>query len=129
MGLGFVALYTIGRPRHGVAVVVGKLLAMFTLKYLILLLSVMLVAGSLAVFLTLIFARIFAKNITKVRYKSLCLGVIILMVILTVLLSGWLSLLVLATATSIGIVASLKGIRRMHLMGCLLLPVILYFLL
>lgn len=128
MGLSFVALYSIQKSRTGAAVIIGKLLEDFSLNYLLLFLVVALVAGSLAVFLTLVFAKIFAKNIIKINYRYLCLGVIALITLLTIPISGLIGLVVLITATSIGIIAILKGIRRMHLMGCLLLPVILYFI-
>ncbi len=128
MGLSFVALYVIQKSRTGAAVIVGKLLESFTLNHLLLFLTVALVAGSIATFLTLEFAKLFARGISKLNYRYLCLGIIALVTILTIPLSGIFGLLVLFTGTSIGIVAALKGIRKMHLMGCLLLPVILYFL-
>ena len=128
MGLSFVALYAIGKPRTGAAVVTSKLLEMFTIKHLLLLLVVALVAGSIAVFLTIAFAKIFAKNIAKINYKRICMGILTFLALMTIFLSGWLGLLVLIVATAVGLVACFKGIRRMHLMGCLLLPVILWFL-
>lgn len=128
MGLSFVALYVIQKPRTGAAVAVGKLLETFTINHLLLFLAVVLVAGCIAVFLTLGFAKLFALNIPRLNYRYLCLGVIALITALTIPLSGLLGLLVLFTATSIGLVATLKRVRRMHLMGCLLVPVILWFL-
>ena len=128
IGLGFVALYAISRPRHGVAVAVGKLLEAFTLNQLMLLLAVMLFSGSIAFLLTLFFARVFAKEIMKVNYRKLSLGIITLLAVLTVIISGFYGLLILITGTSIGLLASFWQIRKMHLMGCLILPVILFFL-
>jgi len=128
MGLSFVALYVIQKPRTGSAVIIGKLLESFTLNHLLLFLAVSLVAGCIATFLTLVFAKLFARGISKLNYRYVCLSIIILIAALTIPLSGLLGLLVLFTATSIGLIAALKGIKRMHLMGCLLLPVILYFL-
>ncbi len=128
MGLSFVALYVIQKPRTGAAVAVGKLLETFSINHLLLFLTVALVAGCIAVFLTLGFAKLFALNIPRLNYRYLCLGIIALIAALTIPLSGLLGLLVLFTATSIGLVAALKRVRRMHLMGCLLVPVILWFL-
>jgi len=128
MGLSFVALYAIQKPRTGAAVIVGKLIQDMTLGNLLLFLVVMFIAGIIASFLTIAASRFFAKNIAKLNYRSLCLVVILLITILTIPLSGALGLLVLATGTAMGIVAALTGIRKMHLMGCLLVPVIFYFL-
>jgi putative membrane protein len=124
----FIALYSIEKPRTGSAVIIGKFLDLFSQNQLILLLGVALLAGSLAVFLTIVIAKIFAKNIEKINYKWLCFGIILFIVIITVIISGPLSLLVLATGTLIGISCSLVGVRKMHLMGSLILPVIIWYL-
>ncbi|RLG13199.1 hypothetical protein DRN69_06105, partial [Candidatus Pacearchaeota archaeon] len=81
MGLGFVALYAIARPRHGVAVTVGKLLEYFSFQHLLLLLSVMLFVGGLAVFITLALAKVFVKNIYKFNYSKLSIFILCLLVI------------------------------------------------
>jgi len=47
---------------------------------------------------------------------------------LTIFLSGKYGILILLVSTSLGIVPPLVGVGRNHLMGCLLLPVILYFI-
>ena len=44
-------------------------------------------------------------------------------------LNGWIGMIVLITSTCIGLIAPLKGIGRNHAMGCLILPVMMYFLL
>ncbi len=124
----FIALYTIQKPRTGSAVIIGKFLGIFTQNQLLLLLAVSLFVGSLAVFQTLIFAKIFAKNIKRINYKWLCFVIIIFIVIITTIISGPLSILILVTGTFIGITCSLLGVRKMQMMGCLLLPVILYYL-
>lgn len=128
MGLGFTALYAIARPRHGVAVAVGKLLEFFTLDHLLLLLAVMLFVGGLSVFLTLAFAKLFARKIYKFNYSKLSIFILLFIVVLSVLISGFYSLLILITGTAIGITASILGVKKMHLMGCLILPVIFFFL-
>lgn len=128
--LSFVALYVIQKPRSGVAVFTGKFLESFyfSQQQLFLLLFSAVVVASFSVFVTLFFGRFFAKNINKINYKTLCLAIIILITILTPIISGWLSLIVLATATSLGIVVNIIGIRKIHMMGCLLLPVIIWYL-
>lgn len=128
MGLGFTALYVISRPRHGVAVATGKILDYFTLNHLLLLFAVMLFSGGIAFLLTLKIGKIFASGMSKVNYRKLSFGVLGLIILLCILISGSLSLLVLVTGTAIGILCSALGVRKMHLMGCLILPVMLYFL-
>jgi len=128
MCLSFVALYAIQKPRSGIAVFVGKFLPYFTEQQLWLLFAVALIVSGIAVFITLIFARLFAKRIMKINYKWLCFAIIILLIILTPIISGWLALLVLVAATATGLVTNIIGIKKIHMMGALLLPVILYYL-
>lgn len=128
MLLSFVALYVIQKPRSGVAVFAGKFLPYFDLQQLMFLLFVGLFAACVSVFLSLFFARVFSKWIIKINYKWLCFSTILFIVVLSLILSGPFSLLVLAAGTSIGIVTSLIGIKKIHMMGSLLLPVIIWHL-
>ena len=125
----FVALYSIEKTRTGSAVVIGKFLELFTQNQLFLLLAVALIAGSLSIPLTIFLAKTFAKNIERINYKWLCFGTIIFISIISIIISGPIALIVLATGTCIGIVCSIVGVRKMQMMGSLLLPVILFYLL
>ncbi len=128
MLLSFVALYAIQKPRSGVAVFAGKFLPFLNLQQLVFLLLAGLIAASVSVFLSLFFARVFSKGIVKINYKWLCLSIIIFITILSLILSGPFSLLILIAGASIGIATSLIGIKKIHMMGSLLLPVIVYYL-
>lgn len=127
-GLNFISLYAIGKGRSGTAVIIGKLIEL-DLNSTILLIAAMIVAGSIAVLLALYFARLFSMHIAKVDYQRLSIVILSFLVILSVVFSGFWSLVVLVTATSLGILASEFGIKKMHLMGCLILPVIFWLLL
>ncbi len=126
--LSFVALYAIKKPRSGVAVFVGKFLPDFSLSQLTLLMVIALVVGLILFPLTLFLARKFTKFIEKVNYKWLCFSIILFLIILTPIISGWLALIVLITSTCLGIFCSLLGIKKIFLMGSLILPVIIWYL-
>ncbi|MCX6741767.1 MAG: tripartite tricarboxylate transporter permease [Candidatus Pacearchaeota archaeon] len=126
--LSFVALYAIKKPRSGVAVFVGKFLPDITLSNLWTLLIVSLIVGVFAFFISLILAKEFSTIIKKVNYKWLCFAILLFLIILTPIISNWWGLLVLLTATALGIFCSLIGIKKIFLMGALLLPVIIYYL-
>lgn len=128
MCLSFVALFSIQKPRSGVAVFVGKFLPYISEQQIWLLLLVALVVASIAVFVTLLFARFFARGIMKINYKWLCFAIMILLLVLTPIISGWLGLIIVVTGTAIGIITSLVGIKKIHMMGSLLLPIILYYI-
>lgn len=130
MVLSLIALFLLDKARNGAIVVVSKITEGITLNDLILFFAASLVAGSIAVFLTIKITKIFSRIMSKINYKKLVLSIIILIVAMTFFLSSnFLGLLVLSISTFLGIVPAKLGIGRNHLMGCLLLPVILYFLL
>lgn len=128
MAMSFVTLYSIERARTGSAVFVGKLLENFNGYYLFITLGVIFITGCISYFLTDIYAKFFARNITKVKYNYLCMFVILLVIIMCILVSGWLSLLILLTGTCLGILSTIKGVKKMFLMGCLMVPVIMYYI-
>ena len=129
MIVSFLALYSIDKARNGSVVVISKILENFTLNHLILFLGVSLISAGIAVYLTLKFAKIFSKFMSKVNYGKLCLSVMVLIVVLVTILTGGLGLFVLIISTSVGLIPVYGGIGKNHLMGCLILPVILFFLL
>lgn len=129
MGLSFVTLYSIEKSRTGSAVAIGKLLENFSFSYLLIILAAVLISGIIAFFLTIFLAKFFSKRISRVNYSRLSLGVLILLSVVIIVFSGWLGLLVFIVSASLGLACILLGIRRTHLMGCLLLPTILYYLL
>lgn len=129
MGLSITALYTIDRARNGAIVAVSKLIENITVTDLTIFLASSLVVAGLVTILTLILARVFSKVITKVNYKKLCLSIIILITGMVLLFSGPVGLLVLIISTCLGMIPPLKGISRSHLMGCLMIPVIIFFIL
>ncbi|MBD3202901.1 hypothetical protein GF327_01295 [Candidatus Woesearchaeota archaeon] len=67
---------TLGKAKDGTIVVISKLMEIDFNSFLILVI-VLLVAGSVSVFLTLYFSKIFSKLIVKVNYKMLVVSIII----------------------------------------------------
>jgi len=130
MVLSLVALFLLDKARNGAIVSVSKIMESVTLQDIMLFFAASLVAGGIAVFLTIKITKIFSKLFSKVNYKKLVLSIIFLIMIMVFFLSSnFLGLLVLTVSTLLGIIPAKLGIGRNHLMGCLLLPVILYFLL
>ena len=127
--ISFASLYVLDKSRNGSIVAVSKILEAFNLNYLILFIGVTLISGGISVFLAIYISKIFAKYILKIKYNILCISIIIFVTILVIWLTGILGLFVLFISTTLGLIPPLKNIGRNHLMGCLILPVILYFLL
>jgi putative membrane protein len=122
-------LYSLQKARNGAVVAVLEILKSIDLNTLIIFLCTALITGAIATFLTLKISKIFAKLITKINYKKLCIGIITFITILVFIFSQSYGLLVLIVSTAIGMIAPLIGVKRSHAMGCLMLPVILFFIL
>ena len=129
MLLSLITLYTIEKARNGSIIVVQQLLGEVDFNMFLLLISIALISWSIAVFLTMYFTRIFSKYISKINYSLLCLIIIGMIAAMVFYFSGFVGILVLIVSTSIGIIPGPLQVGRNHAMGCLLLPVILYFLL
>ena len=129
MVASLVTFYALDKARNGAIVTVRELIGGVSWEHFLLFLVVALIAGSVGVVLTLFFAKHFARWMENVNYSYLCLCVIGFIVVLVPIISGWVGLLVLVVSTCAGMIAPLTQVSRSNAMGCLLVPVILWFLL
>ena len=127
--LSISALYAIDKARNGSIVAISQLMTGIDLKISALFLAATLVSGAASVYITLKIAKVFSRLMNKINYRTLVIIIILFITALAILLSGPLGLLVLAVSTAVGIIPAEVKVTRTHSMGCLLLPVILYFLL
>src|SRR3989338_529806 len=129
MAVSLVSLYTIEKARNGAVLAIMELLPSISLNILLLFIAATLFAGGIATFLAVCLSKIFIKIIEKVNYSMLCILVISFIAILVLYFSSWMGLLILSVSTAIGIVPNIVNVKRSHSMGCLILPVILFFVL
>ncbi|MEA3378165.1 MAG: tripartite tricarboxylate transporter permease [Nanoarchaeota archaeon] len=129
MVLSLVTLYVLDKARNGAIVAVSNIIGSIDLNIFLIFISAVLIVGGVATILASKFAKIFSKIICKVNYRVLCYTIISLIFVLVFIISGFLGLLVLVVATFLGMVPALKGVGRNNMMGCLLIPVMSYFLL
>lgn len=132
-----VALFVILRARSGALHVVGQILGPGLGRWepaaavppAFALVAVSAALSALVAFpLTLFLGKRFARLYDRVPYRPLMLSVAALLVAMLFVFSGVSGLAVCAVAACLGLVPPLAGVRRVHLMGAILLPVILYFL-
>ncbi|MBW3022444.1 tripartite tricarboxylate transporter permease [Candidatus Woesearchaeota archaeon] len=123
-----VTLYTLQKARNGAVIAVMEILKSISIAELIVFISVALIVGGIATLLALRITRIFAKVINKINYQKLIIGIIILIIVLVFIFSKPLGMLVLLISTAAGLVPALTNVGKNHAMGCLLLPVMLFFL-
>jgi len=128
MGFSFIALYLISRTRTGAAVAINNLLGNFSWQILVLILIVVFFTGIVSFFLTSILAKFFSKRITKINYAKLSLITLGILIILVLIVSGFFGLIILIFSTLTGIYCISLGVRRTNMMGCLLIPTIIFYL-
>lgn len=126
--LSLAALLVLDKARNGAVVAIKGLADNLTALHIALLLCSALLAGCISVYLTLFIGKKFSMLVNKVNYKLLVISTLLFIFILTLALTKFTGTLILITATAIGLIPPVKKIRRVNLMGCLVVPVILYFI-
>lgn len=120
-------LLLINKARTGVIAAMQEVLILDFHTWKILFVACFAAVG-IAAFLALQIGKFFAKNISKFDYKKISVGIIIFVSILIGWFSGLMGLFVMTIGVAIGLLAPLIGVRRIHAMACLVLPVVFYFI-
>jgi putative membrane protein len=129
------ALFTILRSRSGVMDAVSSFLPpkpvgselSDLLAPSAMLLSMVL--SALLSYLAMVWMRESLREIGRLLCsKNLAVGAILFICSLAAALTGLRGMFLLATACSLGIMPPLMGVRRIHLMGCLLVPIALTYM-
>lgn len=129
MVLSLITLFTIEKARNGSIIVVQQLLQSINIDSLILFLSVALIAGGIATFLTLAVSKMFSSIMNKLNYSLLSVVIIAFIGVMVIYFSGFVGFLILVAATSIGLIPNVVEVSRSNSMACLLVPIILLNLL
>ncbi len=127
-GLSFITLYSLHESRTGTAVAIENLLSNFSFQYLLIILAVIIVSSVISFFLTISISKFFTKRIFTINYTKISLIVLAFLCLVVLIFSGFIGFFIFITATFTGLIAILAGVRRTHLMGCLMLPAILLYL-
>ncbi|MBI2649885.1 tripartite tricarboxylate transporter permease [Candidatus Woesearchaeota archaeon] len=125
MIMSLITLFTIEKARNGSIIVVQQLLQHIDIHMLILFLAVALIAGGIATFLTLYISKVFSSIMNKFNYSILSVLIIVFVTFMVMYFSGFVGLIILAVATSIGLIPNIAEVSRSNSMACLLIPIIL----
>lgn len=138
MGFSFISLYLISKKRTGAAVAIYEIIGIPSTKILILILFIVLITGVISFFLTKKLAKIFSNKITKINYTKISLITLFVLTIVVFLSEfltsqnsfslGFFSLIVLIISTLTGIYCISLKVKRTNMMGCLIIPTIIYYL-
>lgn len=122
----FVSELTTGKARVGTLVAVENLLGKITETQTLLFLAVLAVSMAISIALMLLLAKKIVKTIERIPALQLNALIFAYILALVFFICGPTGLLVAATATSIGLLPPLLGVRRTHLMAAIILPTIAY---
>jgi len=138
MGFSFLSLYLISKTRTGAAVAIKEIIGIPSMNILILILAVVLVSGVISFFITKNLAKFFSQKITKINYTKVSIITLSVLIVIVFLASGYLTgekissgffgLVVLGISTLTGIYCIQTGVRRTNMMGCLIIPTIIFYL-
>jgi putative membrane protein len=128
MGLSFITLYVLGRTRTGAAVAISEIIPEISLSNLFTIIITIIISGFLAFFIAINISKTFAKHISKINYQYLSYFILLALFTITLIFSNFLGIIVFITSTALGIFTILSGVRRINLMGVLLIPTILFYL-
>ena len=129
LGLSFIVLYSLGKQRTGMAVVLKEIIQTLTLNHLGIILITITITGIISFHLTLALGKLFAKNINKISYTKISITILILLSIIVLIITGPFGFFLYLISTATGIYGILTGVRRINLMGALVLPITLWYLL
>ncbi len=125
--ISLLALWLIGKTRAGVAVAINQLMAIGTNEFLVIIFASLAACGVAAV-ATLILAKVILNKIQGINYSTISLFVIVMLVSLIAIFTGFYGLVLALTCCSLGIFTNLAGVKRGNLMGVLILPTILFYI-
>ncbi|MBU2615509.1 MAG: tripartite tricarboxylate transporter permease [Nanoarchaeota archaeon] len=128
MGFSFVALYLVSRTRTGAAAAIEQIAGEITPPLFIMILIITVLSGTISFFITLNLSGHISKKINSINYTKISMITLTSLIMIIALVSGIKGIAVLAISTLTGIYCISLGVRRTNMMGCLLLPTIIFYL-
>lgn len=126
-GLSFVTLFSIDKARTGAAAAIQTLTTL-TQEHILIILITIIFSGLISFLLAIKITKSFSKIITKINYSKLSFLVILLLILIVIIFSGFLGFLLMLISTCLGLACIHLNVRRTHLLGCLIIPSIIFSL-
>jgi len=128
MGFSFIFLYIISRARTGAAIAIQEIIGIPSTKILLLIIIVTFITGIISFFLTLQIAKFFSLKMQKINYTILSSITLLILISIVFLISGIFGFFILLISTATGIYCIQQKVKRTNMMGCLLIPTIVFYL-
>ncbi|MDY6866127.1 MAG: tripartite tricarboxylate transporter permease [Halobacteriota archaeon] len=125
-----VVLYVIGKSRSGAMIAVNEIYdaALWGGNTLILFIIVILFVSAISYFSTVFAGERASLILPFINYQVVCFLVLIVIAVTVVLFSGLFGLVLLLSSVPLGMMPTYAKVRRSHLMGVLMLPLIIMFI-
>ncbi len=127
LAVSFLILFLTGKKRSGLAGAISEITTL-TFNELLIICGAIIVTAIISIYLTIVLSKNFAKIIHKVNYEKVSKIVIVFLILVVFLISDFIGLLVLLTSTILGLTCAYLEVRKGFLMGCLMIPTILFYL-
>lgn len=128
MVLSFATLYSLDKTRTGAAAAVKNIVGELKNQDLMLIISISFVSIILICIIALLITNLFIRIIEKTNYRNISIVMLIILTIAVITLSNIHGLIVFITSTAWGIFAIKSNVKRINMMGCLLVPTIIFYL-
>ena len=128
MATSILVAYTIGKSRTGAAANIVSLAPELPFNKIFILMCAFGIIALGACFLAKKISLVCSRVINRINYGKLSGIVLLFMGASVLIISGPKGVLVLITGAALGIYTLLSKVKRMHLMGCLIIPTIFYYL-
>lgn len=122
-----ISLYLVGNPRSGASVAIQQVVGEPTFFETVFLIGIILFTSGIAAVLTLFLGKKIPKFLARINYRLLTSAILVFIISLVFLITGFYGLLILFASTSVGLLCAFLEIRRSHCMGVLLIQTILFF--
>ncbi|MEM2121661.1 MAG: tripartite tricarboxylate transporter permease [Candidatus Woesearchaeota archaeon] len=116
-----------GKARNGALVVISKIVVL-NLTTTLIIISAILFSSGIASLLCLKISKIFSRIISRIDYAMVSLAMIVFISIVIIIFSGFLGFIIMIVSSSIGFFSQSLNVKRIVLMGCLIFPVLLNYL-
>lgn len=127
MSISFITLILFQKSRTGAAFAISQITNLTT-QQLPIILTTTVLTTVLSIPIALKISKFTAKNIHKIPYTKISLFTLIFLIITITYISGFIGLLVLTVATTLGLTCIEFQTRRSFLMGAILIPTIIFYL-
>ncbi len=126
--LSFVTLYSINKTRTGASAAVKEIIPNLSINQLIFIIIITIISILISSFIAIKLSQKFGYFVSKLNYKMFSSIVLIFLVLLISIISGFIGVIIFVTGTAIGIFCITSKVRRINLMACLILPTILIYM-